>query len=213
MDVPAIISDIDDHGFEDTSPTRKLAVIQDVYNDVLTREAWPFLEAFIRLTFTGSSDQSNNLPADFRAVLTAKVENGQRLQWMRYDEFERRYGSNTQYVVDNPLVYYFLGNELHFFPAPSSTVFVRMAYIKRPNVLTASGAGSNESDLLLPKEFHRSVLVNGSLYKLYALEDDAELAGGFQTYFEEGLQKMREFAWRKQYDWPEVIETSWDDWS
>ncbi len=213
MNITEIIDDIDDHGFEDTDPARKLAVIQDVYNDVLTREAWPFLEAFYRLTFTGLSDQASDLPADFRAVLTAKVENGQRLAWMRFDEFERRYGSNTLYAVDNPLVYYFIGNELHFFPVPSATVRIRLAYIKRPNTLALTGTGSNEADLLLPKEFHRSILVNGSLYKLYALEDDAELAAGFQQYFEEGLQKMREFAWRKQYDWPEVVETSWDDWS
>lgn len=211
MDVPAIISDIDDHGFEDTTPTRKLAVIQDVYNDVLAREPWPFLEAFIRLTFTGSSEQASNIPTDYRAVLTAKVENGERLQWMRFDEFERRYGANVAYPND-PQVYYFIGNELHFYPMPVSTTIVRLAYIKRPNVLAASGAGSNEADILLPKEFHRSILVNGALYKLYALEDDAELAQGFQTYYEQGIQNMREFVWRKQYDWPEVVETTWDDW-
>lgn len=210
MDISEIISDIDDHGFEDTDDTRKLAVIQDVYNDVLTREAWPFLEEFIRLTFTGSSDQSNNLPADFRAVLTAKTEGGQRLQWMRYDEFERRYGSNTQYQVTNPLIYYFIGDELHFYPVPTSTVYIRLAYIKRPNELTLA---SVEADLYLPREFHRSILVNGALYKLYSLEDDAELAAGFQAYMEQAVGSMREFAWRKQYDWPEMVETQWDDWA
>ena len=44
MDVEAMISDIDDHGFEDSSEERKLAVLNDVYQDVLSREAWPFLE-------------------------------------------------------------------------------------------------------------------------------------------------------------------------
>lgn len=197
-----MITDIDDHGFDDTELERKLAVINDVYQDVLAREPWPFLEAFVRLSFDGESEIATNQPADFRALLAARVEDGSRVIHMRLDDFERNFGTNTP-EVGTPVVYYFLGEELHFYPIPSTTIRVRMPYIKRGTDLDET---SVEADILIPREFHRSILVNGALYKLYALEDDAELAAGFQNFMEAAIQRMREMAWRKQYDSPEFVE-------
>ena len=211
MDVADIISDIDDHGFEDTSEERKVAVLNDVYQEVCAREPWPFLEAFIRLSFNGADETATNMPADFRALLAARVEDGARVIHMRLDDFEKNFGTNTP-TVGTPVVYYFLGNELHFYPIPSTSVRVRMPYIRNPDDLTAS---SVEADIILPREFHRSILVNGALFKLYALEDDAELAAGFQQFMEQAVTRMREMVWRKQYDSPEFVEGAgeYGDWT
>ena len=201
-----MIDDIDDHGFTDTPLPRKLAILNDVYFDVCAREPWPFLEAFVRLSFSGSSEIPTDQPTDFRAALAMKVEGGAPIQWVRFDDFERWAGSNTP-LVGSPVVYYFIGRELHFYPIPTQGLRVRMPYLRRPAELVQ---GTVEANILLPWEFHRNVLVNGALYKLYALEDDSDLASGFQQYYEEAIARMREFVWKAQYDSPDIVEVEWE---
>lgn len=199
MDVADIFSDIDDHGFEDTEDERKLAILNDVYHDVCTREPWPFLELIeteSTLTLTG-----NVLTASepIRAVLF--LRNRHELEPMRLDDFMRVYGSRID-RTGPAFAYYFQGGELRLYPEPSSNSDLVLAYIRREPDLAADDA---EAAILLPSEFHRSVLVNGCLYKLYALEDDAELAAGFQQYYEAGLQRMRDSIWRRQFQRAEIV--------
>jgi hypothetical protein len=209
MDVADMISDIDDHGFEDSSEERKLAVLNDVYQDVLSREAWPFLEKLDRdtnLTLTG--DDSDQLEASeiIRAVLMLRVLS-RALEPIRLDTFLEAYGHRAD-QTGAPWFYYFVGNELHLWPIPATLPDgTTLAYIRGAEDLEADTV---EEDILLPREYHRDILVNGALYKLYALEDDAELASGFQRYFEEAIQRMRELAWKKQYQRLPIVEyPSW----
>lgn len=202
-----MLSDIDDHGFEDTEEARKVAVLNDVYQDVLAREPWPFLEAL---------DPEANIQVDENGVVSAS-DDIRAVLWFRYtqrtidpirlDDFLNSYG-NRLTQTGQPWCFYFVGNELRVWPIPSSTPSgAVLSYIKRAEDLTAS---TDEEDILLPREYHRNILVNGALYKLYALEDDAELAAGFQRYFEEAVQRMRELAWKKQYQRMEIVEQpSW----
>lgn len=207
MDVEAMISDIDDHGFEDTDEERKLAVLNDVYQDVLAREAWPFLEA-LDLEANLQVDENGVVTGtdDIRAVLFFRYTQ-RTIDPIRLDDFLNSYGNRLD-QTGQPWCFYFIGNELRVWPIPSSTPSgAVLAYIKRAEDLTAS---TGEDDILLPREYHRDILVNGALYKLYALEDDAELAAGFQRYFEEAVQRMRELAWKKQYQRMEIVEQpSW----
>lgn len=205
MDVADIFSDLDDHGFEDTSDERKLAILNDVYHDVCSREPWPFLEAMD----TSPSLSNNVLTADnpIRAVLFLH-DGTKELMPMRQDDFLRVYGSNVD-ATGTPNVYYFVGNELRVYPQPSSASGMTLLYIRREADLAAD---DTSSDILLPSEFHRGVLVNGALYKLYALEDDGELAAGFQRYYEESIARMREALWKRQYQRLEVLVASeYDD--
>lgn len=208
MDVSAMISDIDDHGFEDTEEERKLAVLNDVYQDVLAREAWPFLEALdleeaIQVDETNGSISATD---GIRAVLFFRMRS-RTIDPIRLDDFLNSYGNRID-QTGQPWCFYFVGNDLRIWPIPSSTPDgTVLAYIKAADDLTATTA---EEDILIPREYHRDILVNGALYKLYALEDDAELAAGFQRYFEEGISRMRELAWKKQYQRMEIVEQpSW----
>jgi hypothetical protein len=206
MDVEAMISDIDDHGFEDSSEERKLSVLNDVYHDVLSREPWPFLEKLDRDTDLTLSDDVLEASEAIRAVLMLRVLT-RTVVPIRLDEFLRHYGHRST-QAGTPEFYYFVGNELRLWPIPAALpTGSTLAYLMRAEDLAA---GTDEEDILLPREYHRDILVNGALYKLYALEDDAELASGFQRYFEEGLQRMREFVWKKQYQQLEIVEyPSW----
>lgn len=204
MNVEDMIADIDDHGFEDSDEDTKLRVLNDVYQQVLGREAWPFLEKMdleADIAFdatTGAVEASERI----RAVLSFRYRNRQILN-SRLDDFLERYGNRTD-QTGSPWVFYFIGNELRVWPLPSSTpTGTILVYIRGAEDLTAT---TDEDDILIPREYHRDILVNGALSKLYALEDDAELAQGFKSYFEEGVTRMRELAWKKQYQDMEIVE-------
>ena len=120
---------------------------------------------------------------------------------MRLDDFMRIYGSRLD-RTGKAFAYYFRAGEIIVYPEPTDKSDLVLAYIQREADL---GLSDDETDILLPSEFIRSVLVNGCLYKLYALEDDAELAAGFQAYYETALQRMRDSIWRRQFQRAEIV--------
>lgn len=204
MDVADVISELDDHGFTDSTSARKVAVINDTYWDVAGREPWPFLEKTVSLTFAGGSATASNLPTDFHSIVSADSGNI-RLRAIDYEEYQERFGQ-TAYasLAGTPRFFYFVAGTPSFYPIPASTDTVRILYIQTPPALTAL---SLEAAIFVPKQYHRGLLVNGALYKLYAMEDDTDLAAGFQGWFEQTLQRMREFVWRRQYQDPTIIKS------
>lgn len=204
MDVADILDVLDDHGFEHISTTRKLEALNEAYWDACGREPWPFLQRYVRLAFTGTTDTASNWPSDFQAVFSMEYEGGTSVAFMRIDDWEQAFGSITAYT-GIPNNFYLLEGEAHFWPWPSSDMRVRMTYIMTPDELDAS---SVTADIVLPKQYHRSLLVNGALYRLYAMQDDMEQANGFQQFFEQSLEKMRTFAWRQQYQRPDTVRVT-----
>ena len=201
MDVSEIISELNDHGFEDTTTPRKESVINDTIADVCAREPWPFLEKNITLTFAGSSETASNWPADFaKALSLVNPSTGQTIQYERREVVRKQYASTlTQAGV--PFVYSFLGGQARFYPLAGSSDTISMDYICSHPEVTSSTV---ESGILIPARHHR-ILVVGSLVKLYAMEDDPELSALFQEQFEDRLFKMREDLMRLQYDRPDRI--------
>jgi hypothetical protein len=49
------------------------------------------------------------------------------------------------------------------------------------------------------------VLVTGALYKLYLMEDDAELSAQFERHFENRIERMRVDLHQRQIDREEYI--------
>jgi len=205
VDVEAMIDELEDHGFDDASDERKLAVLNDAYYDACAREPWPFLDETAGLTFNGSSGTPTNFPTDWRAttamVITTGSGAGQNLQYLRGDDFLRRFGAE-QTTTGIPRYFYFSGNVMHFYPIPASNTVVTMYYVCQPAPLNDN---TTEAQILLPVAFHRAVIVNGALFKLYAMEDDTDIAPTFETYFERGIQNMREYVWRQQYVQNDII--------
>jgi hypothetical protein len=100
-----------------------------------------------------------------------------------------------------PHFYYFLGNAIRIYPTPDTTYTAQLYYEKWPTELDAASA---ETAILLPVRHHR-VLVTGALYKLYLMEDDAELSAQFERHFENRIERMRVDLHQRQIDREEYI--------
>lgn len=187
MDVQGIIDDLVDHGFDDASTERLLAVINETYHDVCDGQPWRFLEENVVLTFDGASAAPTNWPTDFRTLVAIyRTADGTKLVPYRYDDFIAGYASNLDNLA-SPLIYYFQGTQLKTYPIPGATETVTMQYIRQPTELTSTDV---EASILIPKRYHRATLVNGALYKLYLMEDDPELSSAFQALYDRALVKM-----------------------
>lgn len=200
--VQDMIDEFNDHGFTDTSITRKVAVINDTLWDICSREPWPFLEKTTTLDFDGTNPNPTNQPADFKAVLSLiRTDNGDPLDPERRDVLERKYGGVLT-SAGQPVAYYFLGNQLRVFYVPGAgTGVLRLDYLAQQNALTQA---SLETDILLPAQHHR-VIVLGALYKLYDMDDDFDIGASFQQQYEDRILKMRGDIWVRQYDRPDRI--------
>lgn len=213
MDVQDIIDELVDHGFSDTSSTRKVAYINDTVGDICSRGAWPFLEKSIDLTFNGSAANPSNFPSDFRAVIALyDPSTGVALMPLRLDQASKTYGLDLG-VSGTPTAYYFLANQLRVFNIPSASQTLTMRYLALHPVLTET---SVEADILIPPRHHRTIIM-GTLWKLYDMEDDPELAVRFEQHYENRINTMRDDVMMRQFDRPEQIavldEDDWDSYS
>jgi hypothetical protein len=210
MDMPTIFAELDDAGYTDISPTRKLTVVQAVVWDIERRYPWPFLEKSMVLAFDGTNPLPTNMPADFRASVRVKdLTTGRRLTYTRVEEWEDAVGLDYAQTGVSSL-YYFEGSSINVWRIPSASAQMRLRYIRWSPTLTAS---SIETDFLIPKYFHRDTIVNGALQRLAVMDDDTELAPMYQTYMENGIDTMVEAVFARQYDLPDhVLVTDADDW-
>lgn len=196
MDVSEILSELVDHGFEDTSTERKLAKINDALWDIESREPWPFLEKTVALNFDGTSPTPTNMPADYKQALWLYDNtNGITIWPERLSTIRDRYG-NQLTTVSDPSVYYFVGNTLRLYPIPpASTSRVQLDYIAtQPEVIETDVSAT----ILLPPRHHQAIVL-GALYRLYKMEDDPENGNMFQVDYENKIQQMREDLFRRQY--------------
>lgn len=208
MNVTDLISELNDHGFTDTQTTRKMALINDTVWDVCSREPWPFLEGTTTLTFDGINSTPTNTPADFHQVIDAvDSQASMPLQPLRADYVEKTFMGPSFSAVGNPQGYYFDGDKLRFYPTPVASSTVWMRYLR---LQPALGNSDLEAAILIPPRHHRVVIL-GTLWKLYDLEDDTELSARFEQHYENKLIQMRNDVWMKQYDRPDRIAVVDDD--
>ena len=215
MDVAAIISELDDHGFADTSSTRKVAVIQDVIWQIEGIKPWPFLRTTWTLNFDGTNPYPTNwasLSPAFRASIRLKnLATGNRILPVLEEEFEDKVGTNYA-QGGNPTLYYFGdANQLNVWPIPPAGSTLKMVGTRWSDPITES---TTESGILIPKYFHRGLIVNGALQRLSAMEDDTELAPVFQSYQQAAMDLATETLFTQQYDRRDRVKVidpdSWD---
>lgn len=200
-------------GFEsddEMTDDRKIEALNEVYQDALGREGWPFLQATATLAFAGGALTPSNDPGDIGAVLMVFRADGQKLEPWRMDDFYDSYASNlTQ--DGSPLLYFFEGGDISFYPVPSAADAVTVKYQKIAPDLTALTASGS---ILLPPRYHRSVLVMGTLAKLAMMQDDTEMAQAYEAQAEKAIALMTEDLLREQYDRTEFIHVNdpdnWD---
>lgn len=201
MDAPGFISLLNDHGFEDTSSTRKMEAVNDAQWDLSSREPWPFLEKQIDLTFSGASGVPTNLPADLGQVLqVVNVQTGATISPSRNDDYTKWYVLNAADVAD-PLKFYFIGKTMKFHPIPAASTTVRMIYTCIPTAVTET---SLETDFIVPPRHHRAIAYL-ALAHLYLMEDDPENAQSFAQLAEQRIQNMRPDIWERQLQDPDYI--------
>lgn len=199
-----MILEMQDHGFEDSSPDRLTGFINDAYYDICSRAPWPFLEKTATVTTT-AADDTPTMPTDFDKALRMVIDSqAQRLEPARADDVYSRFNgllSNT----GMPFLYYFVGDTVHLYPIPDTTYSITVYYLSTPTEL------SNNTDTpILPTKHHRAVLL-GALVAAYRMEDDPGNAAVFEAQFEKRLQTMAEDVWKKQYDRPERVYTLYEN--
>lgn len=193
-----MISEFQDHGFNDVSNTRMVDIIQDTVWQIEGLKAWPFLMTTWSLTFDGTHSYPTVWPVTptMRAsVRLIDQSTGRRILPIRAEEALTRQGIEGS-QSGSPMFYYFIGTQLNVFPTPTATTMTLYGAQWSP----AINASSPESAFLIPPQFHRSLIVNGALQRLYAMEDDTELAPVFQSYQSAALEMATEALFKQQYD-------------
>ena len=198
-----IIDALTDYGFADMSATRKMEKINATIWDIVEREPWPFMEGTIDLTFDGTNATPSNSPSDLLSVLDiVRIDTGEKLQPYRLQEADAKMSQMLTQSGEPVRWYYFIAGTLYVAQIPTSTMTMRMRYIKKhPKVAQTDP----ESAILIPKEHHEVVLY-GALSKLNDLEDDTDLSVRFQQLYENKYQNMRSSIWMRQYDRPDHIQ-------
>jgi hypothetical protein len=198
MLVTEMIQEIRDHGFDDIDEARVLSFINDAYQNIWSREAWPFLEATSTLTVDTTGKVT--APTDIGKILTIEDTTfGRRLQPVRLDWFTRAYGNRLSQTGDAYL-YYFLGSSVYVYPIPTSPTLTAR-YIRIPPTLTSSP----DTTPLLPFQ-HHDIIVLGALARCYFMEDDPENKTLAENDFEQRIGQMRDDLWMRQYDRTDTIQ-------
>lgn len=203
MDISEILTELND-SFEDTVEARKVSVINEIISDICSREPWPFLEATAAVNITAGNN-TPTVPTDLRAVLTFSIDSERRvLQPERTDTMMKGYNLTA---TGDPLYYYFVGEELRLWPVPTRALTGTLFYLKNHPKVTST---TLEAAILIPAR-HHPLITLGSFARLYAREDDGELAVMFERLYEQRLKTMQNDTWKKQYDRPDRIVDLWAD--
>jgi hypothetical protein len=214
MDVATMMDIFVSYGFEsddEMTDDRKLEALNETYWDACGRETWPFLVKTMALTFGGSSGVPTNDPADINQVMQVyRTADGVKLEPWRADDFYDEFASQLT-RQQSPLLYFFEGDQLTVYPRPSASETVTVKYLQTPAELTEL---SVEADIAVPKRFHRSVLVVGTLSKLAVMQDDVDMGNAYERLYEKALAFMIGDVMQQQSDRTDFIHVNdpdnWD---
>lgn len=204
MNLGDMIIEMQDHGFEDSSPDTLTGFINDAYYDICSRQPWPFLEALATVN-TVANQVTLDVPADFDKAIRLVIDSeAARLEPARADDIYSRFnGALTDTGL--PVAYYFVGNEVRLYPIPDAAYTITLYYLKVPAALA-----TNTDTPILPTKHHRAIVL-GALVAAYRMEDDPGNADVFEAQFEKRLATMAEDVWKKQYDRPDHIYTLYEN--
>jgi hypothetical protein len=222
------------YGFEDFEDSQKLALLNEAYFDIVTREPWPFLEKMVEFVApsgttqvtSGSSFKVRNdnnqldnslsnpvlIPFTEHRVnsILSFVDHTNDIVMLpeRNDVIEKNYRISDD--TSMPSKYYFVGDDVFVYPAVSGSTTYRLYFLRLP---VAATEASDTGAWFIP-ERHHSVVLYGALVKAFLVNDDPQ-ASLFQNMFEQRYQQMRADVWMNQYDRTDRVHVLSDsyDWS
>lgn len=205
-----MVTEINDYGFEDIASARMYAILNQALREITQQEPWPWRETSATLTFAGGSATPVSVTRLSQPLVITNPSTGRRIQPMRSEDFQKRFPANLT-DAGEPELYYFDGYTIKFYPVPPSSVTLTMRYLQYQADVTS---GSAESDVLLPERYHWLPIFL-TLSRLYARDDDLELAQFFREDYDRLLNTMKNDLWmRSQYDRPDtVMVVDADDWT
>jgi hypothetical protein len=203
MDASEMLLAIDGHGFEDTDSATKVRFLNATVRQACAKEPWAFLEKEADVTI---STRQVTLPSDFRAAMALVIPSLPRV--LAPERTDTIYKNNTDYatLTGVPCDYYFIGRKMMVRPVPNATYTGKLFYICLHPTMTSA---SLEADFLIPPDHHQ-LIVDGTLYRLYSMEDDPENAALFKAYYDQGVAEMVD-TWKRQYDLPDRVVDVWED--
>lgn len=200
MDVAEMITIIDDHGFEDKTSASKMEKINDTLWDVCGREPWYFLESTNTSLTIDSTGKITSPTSISKITSLIDTSNNRVLEPIEHDTLVQMYPSRIT-ETGYPKLYYQTAGDFYVWPIPDATYTYHLKYMRLHPELTSSDV---ESAIYLPARHHR-VLVLGALSKMYAEDDDPELAAAYDEMFEIRYANMREDLWKWNYDMDQVM--------
>ena len=225
MDVPTLLDFTTAYGFEtddELTDDRKVEAINEAYNDICTREAWPFLEgrdsnASIVSATGGVLTLSNTDTIRTVKAIYVGTSGGAVRRTLEPQLLEDIFDSAAidASILDtqgDPQWYYFLDETIYCAPPPAADVTgVNVFYLKSVNTLTATSA---EAEILIPPRWHRSVLGIGTLMRLAMMQDDVDMANAYERVYEKALAYMVDAVFDRQNQRTQYIHVNdpdnWD---
>jgi hypothetical protein len=211
MDVDGMIDYVQLHGFQDLSDAQVLAALNLAYRDLNNAYLWEYL-AYQQTTPTVASSPNIGSGLSFPLRAVARIQdltNNTILLPIRRDE---AYGEWYSTTTGTPFAYHVFRDQasktrlIALTPTPSGVYQMLVTYYIQPQALVIGGL---ETDIFVPVEFH-DVLINGTLARLYNLNDDANQAQLFQALYNAGVQGMVAADGLSQVDRPDTIKVLLD---
>lgn len=215
MDVATLMDLFVSYGFEtddELTDALKLDALNDTYWDAASRESWPFLEVKDGITIAADGLVAPEAGAEVGQVQALWfTTSGKVLRPIRLDDLNQRFPQWPNTPGD-PFYYYFLAESIYVAPVPGADPGDGMiAFVRKPEALTAE---SPETDILIPKQYHRSVLGIGTLMRLALAQDDPDMAAAYERLYEKALVQMAADLLQRQTDQPDYIHVNdpdnWD---
>ena len=206
MTVQQIIDELASYGFEDIADAEKVRIINDVIQDVCSRDPWPFLATETTAATVDSAGKVGGITDLGSILFIVDTTSGMALRWMRWDEFTRRFALQLTQAGD-PYIYFFKGDDLYVYPI-DTTPTLRIGYQKIPATVVQN---DNEAAIAIPAR-HHWLIVEGCLTKLFAIDDDLENASAHKSMFDERMITMRQDLFKLQWDEADSIRVFADDW-
>ena len=196
--VQDIMDAMTDHGFSDTTTNRKIELINDAYQDICSREAWPFLEKQVSVN-TSAGTAALAQPADMSDAISIVIDStSDILVPMRLDDLTKRFsGSLTQ--QGKPAYYYFIAGQITLYPIPNTVYALTLSYVSSPTKL------ANTTDVPLLPDRHARAILLGAVASAYDMEDDTDLAMKFDAKFEKRIATMKYDLMSRQFDRPDTV--------